>query len=119
MVIRYAIRFPDGTYSNGPIQASVPLDKAKLWKKIGHVKNHLQSYHRRGYPVGTTVVEVELAYRFKHLYLYTVAELVLARKKKQAEEKIKFEASEAKRELAAAKKRLVAAKARVKQVEKQ
>jgi len=32
-----------GMYSNGPRQRPVPLDKAKLWSNIGHLKNHLKA----------------------------------------------------------------------------
>jgi len=59
---RFVIKFPDGTYSNGPAFRRVAFEKAKLWKNIGHVKNHitgLGQYPVKPYPKGTEIVEVE------------------------------------------------------------
>jgi hypothetical protein len=55
---RFAIKFPDGTYSNGPRGKHVPFQDAKIWLHIGHVKTHLQ--HDRRYPPGTKRAQEDL-----------------------------------------------------------
>lgn len=105
---RYAIRWPDGSYSQAPRCGSVygvPLDKAKLWRTKGHVTAHL---HTMEYDPGTVVVEVTI----------TPGAIVLdvgewqdkARKRRDAEAKArgvadaKERVARAERELAAARK---------------
>lgn len=58
---RYAIKLPDGSYSNGPQMRSVAFEKAKLWTNKGHVLLHIQGLPQ-AYPPGTQIVEVE----FRH-----------------------------------------------------
>jgi hypothetical protein len=64
---RYAIKFPDGTYSkgakNGHIQR-VPFEKAKLWTNIGHIKNHLNGLGScaKNYPRGCEIIEVVISH---------------------------------------------------------
>jgi hypothetical protein len=108
--IRYAIKLPDGTYSNGPQMRFVPLNKAKLWTNIGHVKTHLQGIPKP-YPKGSKIVEVEVVYREKGLCL--VEDYLTEHKQAVAEKRRVNDKRHAEMELEAAKKRLADAERRV------
>lgn len=109
--IRYAIKIEEGLYSDGPKMREVPLNKAKLWTNLGHVKTHLQGLPFR-YPLGTEIVEVVVEYREKSLGL--VEDYLAEHKKAAAKKRREYEARNAEAELEAAEKRLAAAKQRVK-----
>lgn len=114
--IRYAIKIADGVYSNGPQMRRMPLNRAKLWTNIGHVKLHIQGVSEspgNKYPPGTEIVEVVVEYREKSLGL--VSEYLAEHKKAAAEKRREDAVRNAKAELEAAEKRLAAAKQRVKQ----
>ena len=101
--VRFAIRMATDAYSNGPQQRGVPLNKAKLWTNIGHLKNHLHGmsnpYHR-----SATVVEIEVVYKEKEVGL--VSDIVDDAKRKQTERQREQEIAHARYELKAAEKRL-------------
>jgi hypothetical protein len=107
--IRYAIKLPDGTYSNGPQMRQVPLNKAKLWTNIGHVKTHLQGIPKP-YPKGSEIVEVEVVYQTKGVCL--VEDYLAEHKRTAAEKRRENEKRYAEMELEAAKKRLAEAERR-------
>jgi hypothetical protein len=86
---RYAIKFPDGTYSDGPRMRRVAFEKAKLWTNRGHVLTHLQGIYstrtRSGYPDGTQVVEVEFVHTEQPVML--VADYLNEHEQKKAKER--------------------------------
>jgi len=101
-----------GMYSNGPRQRPVPLDKAKLWANIGHLKNHLNGLTRSPYPKGAEVVEVQVVYQ--ETKIGTVLELVAeaeARERRRKEERDDYYV---RTELESARKRLAEAEAKAK-----
>lgn len=59
-MIRYAVMFPSGSYSNGPARKPVPLEKAKLWRTRGQVTQHLDQRHQGAYPPGCVVVKLHI-----------------------------------------------------------
>lgn len=67
MSVRYAIRFDGGMYADKSFEPA-PLEKARLWTNVGHVKNHLHAVYggsaslRRSYPAGTRVVQLVATY---------------------------------------------------------
>lgn len=114
-IVRYAIQFPDGKFSNGPQCKPVEFEKAKLWKRRGHLTNRLGQfvgysgrYNPRQYPPGTKIVEVTIQPALKELA--TVSEeferLAGNRQQRHAENEKRW----AERELEAAQARLDAAK---------
>ena len=109
---RFAIRFPDGTFSDGPSQRPTTFDKAKLWKHKGHIKQHIGQYHRKAYPFGTEIVEVEVIITLGNS-VGTIEKLAAEEAERKRVAKARSEASSAMREYQAAQKRLAQAKARV------
>lgn len=113
---RFAIRLADGTYSNGTQQRSVELERAKLWSRLEHVKNHIRSA-RKPYGPGAVVVHVELVYQEKRVD--TVQAIM-----EEADERDRLRKAEAERvfallDLEEARKRLEEAEARARRTIKE
>lgn len=108
---RYAIRISEGLYSDGPKMRKVPLNKAKLWTNIGHVKNHIQRVNAK-YPPGATVVEVIIESREEDLC--PVAILLEEHENRAQKQHDMAMVASAHRELEEAKRLLSAARAKVK-----
>lgn len=108
-VKRFAIRMAPGMYSKGPSTLAVPIQKAKLWTNIGHVKTHLSS-GQRDYPKGAKVISVEMTYIEEELC--SVEEMKqenkARRKKKDEESDLRY----ARLELESARTALARAEAR-------
>jgi len=107
--IRYAIRISPGLYSNGPRVKPVPLNKAKLWTNIGHVKTHLQGAGDL-YSPGAEVVSLLVEYQ--ETTLHSVEELVSKRNQEVQARRAQEAERSAKRELEAAELRLKKAQER-------
>jgi len=105
---RFAIKFPNGQYSEGSKNQStkpVPFDKAKLWTNLGHVKNHLNGlWFDVCYPEGCEIVEVIITHTES-----TVMSVQNARdlaRKKQEEREAKDLVRVAQRQLREAQRRV-------------
>lgn len=109
---RFAIRMADGMYSNGPRQRPVPLNKAKLWTNIGHLKNHLNGLTRSPYPPSAEVVEVQVVYQ--ETKIGTVLELVAEAEAREKKRRDESEDYYARIDLEAARRRLAEAEERAK-----
>lgn len=112
---RYAIRLPDGNYvSNARViwggPKSAPLQKAKLWTSLSHVKSHLGTTSVK-YPEGSQIVEIEIVYKAN--VIGEVETFVAGVKKRSAERKQEAEVRSAKHALEAAERNLAEARARV------
>jgi len=117
MTGRYAIRLPDGSYVSNAKSwrglKSVPLQKAKLWTNLGHVKTHLGATSTK-YPPGSQVVEVKVVY--DESVIDTVDSFVSQIQKRASERKHEGELRTAKYNLECAQRNLVEAKARMQKV---
>lgn len=117
MTGRYAIRLPDGSYVSNAKSwrglKSAPLQKAKLWTNLGHVKTHLGATSTK-YPPGSQVVEVKIVY--DESVIDTVDSFVSEIQKRTAERKHESDVRYAKSALENAKRNLAEAKARMQKV---
>lgn len=92
---RFGIKFPNGKWSKGGYDGPrkpVEFDKAKLWKSIGHIRNHLNQCSGAGsYPVGAEIVELEFSHTETSLLSVkdAVAEGKLRRAKRMAEGRLR------------------------------
>lgn len=83
---RFGIKFPNGKWSKGGYDGPrrpVAFDKAKLWKNIGHIRNHLGQCSGAGpYPVGTEIIELEFSHT--ETPLFSVEDAVIEGKLRRA-----------------------------------
>jgi hypothetical protein len=110
---RYAIRFPDGSFSNGLRREPVSFEKAKLWKQKNHLTNHLGSkpvYYDTPYPDGSKVVEVMIRSRIE--VLCTVEAALEGLMDRREVREACWEKEDAERELQEAQERLSQAQKR-------
>jgi hypothetical protein len=110
---RYAIQFPDGSFSNGLRRQPVSFEKAKLWKQKNHLTTHLGSkpvYYNTQYPDGSKVVEVEIRPRIE--VLCTVEEALEGLMDRRERREARLDKEDAERELREAQERLNRARER-------